>query len=166
MKRALLYILSSLAFLSGCQKHSSSERVEIFILKSFTANISQTNPSTISFSNAALQDEPFVADADIQFYNRATTTFKLKVNIQPVVRDYTGDKAFAVTVNAKPIYFGLFHPGYLSSTIFGIATIDPVLLRSNELQIQFANIDMLYTDFDKRNDDLIINTLKKTNRIR
>ena len=139
------------------------------MLTSFTANVDRTtNPATISIVNAALADTPLVADNDIESYTKLTTTFKLKKDIKSIIQNYGADKAFAVTVNKQPVYFGIFHPAYLSSIAFGVASIDPILFIDNELKIQFATIEgnNYLLQPDKRNDSQITNTLRATGRVR
>ena len=139
------------------------------MLKSFTAIIDRTtNPATVSISNAVLADTPFVADTDIEFYTKSTTTFKLKKDIKSIIKNYGVDKAFAVTVNNQAVFFGVFYPAYLSSIAFGVATIDPIIFHDNELKIQFATIDgnSYLLQLDKRNDSRITNSLKASGRLR
>lgn len=139
------------------------------MLKSFTANVDvTTTPATVSISNAVLADAPLIADKDIKFYTKSTTTFELKKDIKSIIKNYGADKAFAVTVNNQPIYLGVFHPGYLSFIAFGVATIDPIPSSDNELNIQFATIEgnTFLLQLDKRNDNQIINSLKATGRVR
>lgn len=154
-------------FLS-CKKESTS-KVDIYMLKSFTVDVDRTtNPVTLSISNAVLADTPLFEDNDIEFYKKSTTTFKLKKDIKPIIQNYGADKAFAITVNNQPIYFGLFYPGYLSSIAYGVATIDPLFYWDNELKIHFATIDgnAYLLQLDKRNDSRITNPLKETGRVR
>ncbi len=137
--------------------------------KSFTVNVDQTtSPATVSISNAVLADTPLVTDKEIEFYKKSTTTFKLRKNIKPIIQNYGADKAFAVSVNNQPVYFGQFHPAYLSSIAFGLATIDPILFSDNALKIQFPTVDgnSYLLQLNKRNDSRIINTLKATGRVR
>jgi hypothetical protein len=167
MKYFLLCLLASVLFL-GCKKDRDS-RVDIFLLKSFTVvNDPSTSPAAVRITNAELESSPLVSDQDIASYKLATTTFTLKKDIKPIIKDFGADKAFAVTVNRQPVYFGLFHPSYLSSMSIGIATIDPFLYNNNELPIQFVNLTgvAVLHPLDKRNDDMIINAFKASNRLR
>ena len=135
------------------------------MLKSFTTSINRTtSPGAISISNAILADTTLVADSEIESYTQSTTTFKLRKDISSIIRNYSTNKAFAVTVDNKPVYYGLFHPGYLSSITFGLATIDPL---NQQLRINFTSngsSDMLR--LDKRNDSRIINSLRKSQRLK
>jgi hypothetical protein len=152
----------------SCKKEHAS-RIDIYILKSFTSAVDQsTVPATVSITNAVLENKPLVENRDILFYAKGTTTFVLKKDIQATIRDYGPDKAFAVTVDGQPIYYGSFHPMYLNSMTFGIATIAPFQFEENKLKIDFVIIEgnSLLQQLDKRNDRRIINALKATGRLR
>lgn len=152
----------------GCKKEHSS-RIDIYMLKSFTSSIDQsTTPATVLITNAVLEDTPLVGDQSILFYTKATTTFTLRKDIQATIQNFGPDKAFAVMVDNKPIYYGSFHPMYLNSMTFGIATINPFQYKSLELKIDYTTIvgNSILQQLDKRNDSKIINTLKSTNRLR
>ncbi|MGN6617778.1 MAG: hypothetical protein ACTHJ5_11445 [Ilyomonas sp.] len=167
MKRIFLSSLIFILFLSCKKEHSS--KVEIYMLNSFTRTINQsTNPATISITDAVLADTPLVADEDIRFYTKSTATFKLKKDIKAIIQNYGPDKGFAVTVNKHPVYFGLFHPLYMSSIAYGVVTVSPESFTKNELKIQFAGMDGSFDlqQLDKRNDELLINSLKVSGRLR
>jgi hypothetical protein len=167
MRRFFIYCVALILF-AGCKKEHGS-RIDIYMLKSFTSTVDQSSsPATASITNAVLEDTPLVADRDIRFYTKATTTFTLRKNIQATIQNYGPDKAFAVTVDNQPIYYGSIHPMYLNSIIFGMATIAPFLYNNDELKIDFATIEgnNFLQQLDKRNDSKIINALKATNRLR
>lgn len=156
---------------AGCKKeqHGSASRIDIYLLKSFTTTVDQsTIPAIVSITNAVLEYKPLVADQDIQLYTKSTTTFTLRKDMRAIIQDYGTDKAFAVTVNNQPVYYGIFYPPYLSSLACGVATISPILPTKNELKIDFVLIEGndFLQQLDKRNDSQIINALKETNRLR
>jgi hypothetical protein len=156
-----------LILFQGCKKEHAP-KVDIYLLKSFTVTVNPaTGPAPI-ISNAVLSDAPIVSDRDIKFYIRSATTFILTKDIKPIIKDYGPDKAFAVTIDNQPVYFGQFHPIYLSSIALGIATIEPAILSSKELEIRFATIagNTSMQQLDKRNDNLIINAMKESGRLR
>jgi hypothetical protein len=163
----IFFLSLAVLFLSGCKKEHGS-RVDIYMLKSFTAGIDQTvTPVVNTITNATLDGTPLVADEDILLYNKETSTFTLKKDIKNIIQNYGPDKAFAVTVDNQVVYYGAFHPAYMSSMVFGLSTIDPVLYNNRELRIQFINSTGLYIHpLDKRNDDQIIRALKATGRLR
>lgn len=167
MKR-LFYCCVLLLLFSGCKK-KSTDKIEIYMLQSFVVRTEPaTSPPTITITNAVLSTTPLVADNEIEFYTKSTTTFKLKTDIKPIIQNYSTDKGFAVVVNGQPVYYGQFHPAYLSSISFGIATIDPTLFSNNELKIDFPTItgNATLQQYDKRNDPLLINALSASGRLR
>lgn len=165
------HIFSSLLLIilfSSCTKENTS-KIDIYLLKSFSLTTDQTtNPFTQKISNAVLSETPFIVDQDIQFYTKSETTFQLSRDIKDIIKNYGPDKAFAVTVDNQPVYYGLFHPGYLSSMTIGVPTIDPIFYFNNQIKIQFVLItgssDLL--TLDNRNDSRLINSLKTSGRLR
>jgi hypothetical protein len=170
----LSYCLLFITLFAACKKDSTAiknaSKVDIYLLKTFSINVDQTTtPSTLSLSNSILADTPLIADKDIELYTQLSTTFKFAKNIKSLIQNYGGDKAFAVTVDNQPVYFGIFHPAYLSSIAYGLATIDPIIYTTNnEISIQYATLtgNTYLLQFDRRNDDKIINALKTTGRVR
>ncbi len=165
MKR-ILFIIISLLLLAGCRKNGGA-KVEIYLLQSYTTETDPSNPGLVSINNAILQDTPFVRDDEIRYYDQQARSFRIRTNIKQDVQTFGPDKAFAVTVNNTPIYYGRVHPAYLSSITIGIATIDPILTGTNDLPIRFAFIDQLaiLQQLDKRNDPAILNALRATGRL-
>ncbi len=165
MKR-ILFIIISLLLLAGCRKNGGA-KVEIYLLQSYTTYSDPSNPGLVSINNAVLQDTPFVRDDEIRYYDQQARSFRIRTNIKQDVQTFGPDKAFAVTVNNTPIYYGRVHPAYLSSITIGIATIDPILTGTNDLPIRFAFIDQLaiLQQLDKRNDPAILNALRATGRL-
>jgi hypothetical protein len=167
MKRlaCCLLLLSSLS----CKKERSNDRVEIYLLKSFSIVVNPTTPETVTITEAKLENTPLVSNRDIEYYKQSEYRFKLKKNIKPLIRDFSGDKGFAVTVNNQPVYYGLFHPAFLSSIRFGVATIDPVVFTTdNSVSMQYANFtnNPQLTQLDKRNDPRILNAMAASGKLR
>jgi hypothetical protein len=120
-------------------------------------------------SNAVLEDKPLVSNADIQYYQESSATFALTKNIKAIIKDFTPSQGFAITVNSRPVYYGVFHPGYMSSIAFGIATIDPIISTTEtSLGVQYVgfNNDAYWLSFDKRNDAAIIDAFRNSGRLR
>lgn len=172
--RYLLFCVLAIILFAGCRKDNDSatdgtSRIDIYILESFNTTVdTSTNPFTISISNGILADQPLIENKEILFYTKSETTFKISKELHSVIGDYDSDKAFAITVDKEPVYFGKFHPGYLSSLILGVATIDPILSSDNELKIDFITLqgrpDLI--KLDKRNDSRIIDALNASGRLR
>jgi len=165
--RLLSFLCLAVILLAGCRKEQGF-RVDIYLLKSFNSGIDTTQRPVVNvITNAILDDTPLIANEDIRYYTRANCTFTLRKNIQAVIQNYGPDKAFVVTVNDQPVYYGKFHPMYMSSLIPGLATITPLFSNNNELRIDFVNLGGTFVDpLDKRNDARIVNALKETRRLR
>lgn len=167
MKLIIAFSLALILF-AGCKKEHHHS-VDIYLLKSFNVSVGQSSTGEVSNTNAILDDAPLVANQDIRFYKRKTTTFILKKDIKTILQNYGADKAFAVTIDDQPVYYGKFHPGYLSSLAFGVATIDPLMIVDDkELKIDFISIEgnSFLQLLDKRNDERIINALRSSGRLR
>jgi hypothetical protein len=169
--RHIVYYLLIVTLFTACKKSSdtdSNSKVDIYLLKSFSITVDTTNPYSTKISNAVLNDTPLVANDEIAYYVASTASFGLKKNIKPVIQNFTHDHAFAVTVDKQPVYFGLFHPAYYSSMVFGLATIDPILTSETEMSIRYVTItgNTYLSSLDKRNDSRIINVLRATGILR
>jgi hypothetical protein len=166
--RLILLLGLSLALLTGCKKEQGG-RVDIYMLESFRSRVDlTTTPATLVIEEAVLQNAPLVADRDIRYYKPSNATFRLKKDIKPVIERYGPDRAFAVTVDGQPVYYGRFQPAYMSSVVYGLATIEPMQMENNELKLHYVkwegspNLEQL----DKRNDIRIIRALMASGRIR
>jgi hypothetical protein len=166
MKPAFFLLLAVL-LLAGCKKEHGSS-VDIYMLKSFATGIDQSyTPPVNTITNAVLESTPLISDADIISYSKDSRTFTLRRDVKNIIQNYGPDKAFAIAVDNQVIYYGAFHPAYLSSLRFGLATIDPILISNKELKIDFVNITGLYIHpLDKRNDDQLLHALKITGRLK
>lgn len=167
MRKIILYALI-LFSIAGCTKDRGT-RVEIYLLASYNSfTNTSTSPATVVITNAVLESTPLVKDRDISYYTQSTYTFTLNKDIQSLIASYGADKAFAVTVDKELIYLGKFQPSYLSYIPFGHATITPLGPNNQELTIGFPMVvgspDL--PALDKRNDDLLIATLRASGRLR
>lgn len=169
--RYIYYLLISF-LISSCAKDkaTNAKRVDIYLLQSFSVSINQTtNPVTHTISNAILVDTPFVRNNEIRYYDKDTYTFRLDANVKERIKDYGPDKAFAVTVDGQPVYYGVFHPAYMSSLIVGLAYIDPIIVTTNNtLPIQYINTEGSATlqNLDRRNAKALLDALKASRRLR
>jgi hypothetical protein len=144
------------------------EKVEIYELKSFTIGIdSSYRPYVTVIKNIVLEDTPLIRDQEISSYTKSSFTFELTINLNPVIKNYGAGKAFAVTVDKKIIYTGLFRPAYLSSIVFSVPSIDP-LSATNSLTIELATITGAgyIQPIDKRNDFVLMNALNISGRLK
>ena len=167
----MLYLIGIL-FLLACEKDEkhAGAPVDIYLLKSFSVDAGQqAAPPILSISNAVLEEKPLIRNDEIAAYETQTSTFALNTDVSARIKDLGPDKAFAVTVGNKPVYYGRFHPGYLSSMTIGLATIDPILLWPPlALSIRFVVIDgsTSLQALDKRNDNRILEALRASGRLR
>jgi len=153
----------------SCDKDHSDNRVEIYLLKSFSIVSNATIPETVTITDAKLEKNPLVADNDIEYYKQSEWLFKLKKNIRPLIQDFSSDKGFAVMVNNHVVYYGIFHPAFLSSITFGLATIDPfTFITESSVTMQYANFNNnpQLTQLDKRNDPRLLEAMSASGRLR
>ena len=167
----IAFLLLTLAAFSCCNKAASvsGKKVEIYVLSSFTRVLDTSRQmGIIRIEDPVLHAEPLVKNSDILFYERSTSSLKLLRNIQPVLDTLDAFHAFAVTVDREPIYYGSFRPMYLSSILYGTATINPNYLENNKLKIDFAYLDTypFLETLDKRNDPRIIDAFRSSGRLR
>ena len=153
----------------GCEKGHSDNRVEICLLKSFAIVSSATIPEAVTITDAKLEKTPLVADSDIEYYKQSEWLFKLKKNIRPLIQNFSSDNGFAVMVNNHVVYYGIFHPEFLSSITFGLATIDPFTFTTeSSVSMQYANFNNnpQLTQLDKRNDPRLLAAMASSGRLR
>ena len=165
--KSFLILVITLMTMAGCRKNGAA-KVEIYLLQSYTTETNPANPNIISINNAVLQDTPFVRDDEIRYYDKEARTFRIRTNIKQDVQTFGPDKAFAVTVNNVPVYYGRVHPAYLSSMTIGVATIDPILTGTNDLPMRYVFIDQMpfLQQLDKRNDPRILDAFRASGRLR
>ena len=154
--------------MAGCKKETQ-DRVDIYMLKSYSlVSNSSTSPYTVSITNAVMEESPLVKDDDIRSYGYRNREFSFRSDIAAGIKNFGPDKAFAVTVNNQPVYYGKIHPAYLSTMTIGLATIAPEFISQNSLKIEYMLIEG-NTDLkvlDKRNDKRILNAFVRSNRLK
>ena len=164
---ALLIVLTSFA---ACTRERSYNRVEIYLLRSFTHVYDTTiKPGVSVIRDPVLESSPLVNDHEIKSYTKADAIFKLSTDINDRLKNLGPDKGFAVTLDGDPVYYGTFHPGYMSSVRLGIATIDPLFthdqLLMNYVLFSGGNPNILQ-QLDKRNDPALLAALQASGRLR
>jgi hypothetical protein len=122
----------------------------------------------IHIEDAVLEEVPLVKNSEILFYEPSSSTFKLIKNIQPGLDTLDSFHGFAVTVDGDPMYYGIFHPMYMSSILFGIATINPTFIEDSKLKVEFAYPEgyQFFQTIDKRNDARILDAFRTSGRLR
>lgn len=166
----LLFLAAFALLLASCKKENGGNNsVEVYLLKSFDTELdASTSPGITRIKNPVLENVPLLENGDIIGYRPSSFTLYLNKNIKTAIEGFGPDKGFAVTVNRKPVYYGRFHPAYLSSITFGLATIDPILSSGNEMTIQFVKLEgsVELNELDKRNDSRITEAFSASNRLR
>jgi len=154
--------------LSGCSKDDPNVQVSVYVLKSFTVvPPDSTRRFRTDITNAVAEDVPLFTKSDIVYYSESARSFKLSRDLRPVIKDFNASKGFVVVVNNEPVYYGVFHPGYLSSMVVGLATIDPIFFPDYELTIGFITITGENLEqYDKRNDQKLIKALRASGKLR
>lgn len=170
-KHSMRYIIScciASILVSSCSKDDSNVQVNIYVLKSFTPlPPDSAHRFRTGITNAIAEDVPLLTKTDIDYYTQSTSAFKLNRDIRPVIKDFNGGKGFVVVVNNEPVYYGLFHPGYLNSLTTGLAVIDPLFFFNNEMKIGFVTITGENLEqYDKRNDPKLIKALSALGKLR
>lgn len=169
--RVLILLVFVLIVSGGCVKKNNVQGagISFYLLSSYSTKIdSSVKPWALSITDAVLAEKPFIANQDIAYYVKADFSYTLRHNIKPEIGHYAGDKAFAVTLDGKPVYYGRFHPAYYSSIVVGLATIDPVYqVTENALRVNFiSGTAMVEHPKDKRNDAALIACLSATGRLK
>lgn len=88
-------------------------KIEIYLLKSHSIRetvLSPAIPPITLITDTVLADTPLVRNEDIISYNPKTATLYLRYNFNQTSGWIIPGEAFAVTLNKKPIYYGIFHP--------------------------------------------------------
>jgi hypothetical protein len=172
--RLFLCCCFAILVLGSCKKDiKNGPKVEIYLLTSFKINrdplFTSLTPYTPFITDAVLASTPIVNDRDIRYYRQSDHIFKLKRSIKEDIRNYGASTGFAVTVDKDPVYYGMFHPAYLSSITFGLATIDPIIfVNEDELRLSYVGMtgDPQMAQLDKRNDSRLLSALRATDRLR
>lgn len=172
--RRMIRLISAMLLLllcSRCSKVDSSDssRVDIYLLKSFSRVLDTSRRIGLTtIGEPVLDDKPIVRNSQVLFYEQLSSSFKLSTDIKPILETLGPDQGFAITVDGRPVYFGIFHPAYLSSILYGSATINPSEIVNNKLKVDFAYMDNFpfLQSYDKRNDPKILQAFKKSGRLR
>jgi hypothetical protein len=164
--RAFVFIALLLLFCLSCKKAPlpAGETVEIYLLK--TAKV-VNGKCQIDPVGSVLEDTAFVKNNNIIAYSAANFRFKLSdPSIQKINKFYDGTP-FAVTVDKNIIYYGIFKPGFSSSTCDHSITMD-IYFSTNEigLNLGYPGTSPNSVIDDQRNNALLIGTLKKQGKLK
>lgn len=154
--------------LAGCQKKGSG-RIDILLVERYTLKTdTSVNPYIQTISDPVVSDIPLVANEDIRSYSSVHHRFQLSRDIRARLESFGPDKGFVVMADGQPVYYGSFHPAYMSSIRIGIATIDATKVIDNQLSIDFFLPDNApaIAALDKRNDPRLLRALRESGRLR
>ena len=167
MNRLFLVIIS-LNLLLSCEKteEPSQTALEFYLLKDY-----QTYDHVkIDENTAVISDSVLIQYDSIISYNKSTYAFKITDStINYDSREFSPilGKAFAVTIDKNIIYTGYFWSGYRSLGCNWIV-IDLVRFEwENELIVELGYPGLVVGDTipDKRNDERILELLKRDNKL-
>ena len=165
--RQLLFILTLSILFVSCKKDNANaeESVEIHLLKSYqtVAAKCQVDPSL-----SVLQDTATIKDQEILAYSKTEYKFKLTDPAIQKIKALNDRTPFAVTVNKQVIYYGFYKPSFSSSSCDQSITMDVAWTSGNEiyLKLGYPGQPQGVTIEDKRNDPILIATLKKQGKLR
>jgi hypothetical protein len=164
--RVFIFIAILMSFCLSCKKEgvSAGERVEIYLLKTVKV---VNGKCQIDAVGSVREDTPVVKNTDIFEYAAANYRFKLSdSSIQKINKFYDGTP-FAVTVDKKIIYYGIFKPGFSSSSCDHSITM-AVYFSTGEIRLNLGypgSVPNSSID-DQRNNSLLIATLKKQGKLK
>src|SRR5215203_3963132 len=122
MLRLLSIFIVFIGFLS-CEKYKpkAQKEVEFILLKSFqfVPGKCQVDAATVT-----LETLPLVTNNDILWYSKKNYEFGLAASSIQKINSLGGRSAFAVTVDKKIIFFGVYMPLIMSSTCDHSITMD------------------------------------------
>jgi hypothetical protein len=164
--RLVLLFLAVLTVCLSCKKDTinSGKIVEIYLLKSFQR---VTGKCQVDASQSVLQDTPAITNQDIMGYYSSTYQFKLTDTSIQKVKVFKDATPFAVTVDRQVIYYGFFKPSYSSSSCDASITMDVDWITGNRINLRLGypgQMQGVVID-DKRNDPLLLETLKMQGKL-
>jgi len=165
MKRFFVIMTVFLFALVSCEKDSGSG-LEIYLLTDYQK---KTSSSEIIAGSERLSKNPIIYYNDIISYDSTDHYFQIettKAEELNLMKWTTQGTAFSLTINKSIIYSGYFMPGYSSLGLDWIS-IDPLSTDSKiRVSLGYPGDWSQLADIDPRNDDRIINLLKKDNKLK
>lgn len=154
--RPLFYILAISLLCFSCKKDTgkTASTVEIYLLKNYQMMAGKCQIDPVA---STLQDAPIIKNQEILKYSPSTYQFKLSENAIQKVKNFGDNMPFAVTVNKQVIYYGLFKPGFSSSSCDNSITMDFNLSSGNiSLALGYPGpLPGVVIDDQRNNPDLI-----------
>lgn len=170
MKLTIL-ILSTLTIFSSCEKKSKVDNgelsgkneVAIYLLKTSqqVSGLCKVDPAT-----AVLADTPFTKNEEIRFYSSSIHEFTLTDEASNRIALLPLRANFAVTVNRKVIYYGVYMPVTMSSTCLNSITMHIANQAEGRITLQLGYPGENNNIEDKRNDSKLIAALHSQGKLR
>jgi len=165
--RTTVCLLVIIAVCISCNKgNTAGSKVEIYLLRDFGF---VTGKCKVDPTVSSIQDVATIQNDDILEYERNTRRFKLSAEgILKVKNSLTDFTPFAVTVDRRIIYYGLFKSSYSSASCDHSITMQTDWEDSSKIRMQLGypgsqqgiGID------DQRNNQLLIGTLQNQHKLR
>jgi hypothetical protein len=165
--RYILLAGSLIILLFSCNKNreKAGKNVELYLLGSYRW---VTGQCKVDSSQVVLESSPFIKNEDFLQYNSHSYQFTLTGSAHEKLRKLPGRTPFAVTVDKKVIYFGVYMPLYMSSVCFNSITMAESWDQPAGISINLASpgtmggagID------DQRNNPILLATLKSQGKLR
>lgn len=159
MRLIILVLLFSFTFIS-CkkEKEKAGEKVEIYLVKS---GFTYPGPCKVDETIAQLAETIFIENEEILSYSSAKHLFNLKESAIKKVKLLKDKTPFAVTVDKKVIYYGIYKP-LISSSSCDLSITMHIGFESNNSIVMELGYPLLYDAMDikdKRNDPYLLATL-------
>lgn len=165
--RPLIFLLIINTVCISCSKENTAgSKVEIYLLRDFGF---VTGKCKVDPTASNIQDVATIQNDDILEYERNTRRFKLSdEGILKVKNSLTDFTPFAVTVDRRIIYYGLFKSSYSSASCDHSITMQNDWEDNSKIRMQLGypgsqqgtGID------DQRNNQLLIGTLQKQHKLK
>lgn len=164
--RPLFYLLTITVLFFSCKEDNvkPESTVEIYLLKNYKL---LSGKCQIDSSASDLQDVAIVRNQDIVQYSKSDYQFRLTDVAIQKIKDLSDKTPFAVTVNKKVIYYGIFKPSFSSSSCGNSITMD-VYLSGNKIALNLGypgSIQGMPID-DQRNHANLLGALKNQGKLK
>jgi hypothetical protein len=160
----LIPLFLFVVLLISCEKESGNG-IEIYFLDDYKT---VSGSKEIISGSEKLEKNPYIYYNQINYYDSTDHILNLSSNKADELNHAnwaTSGKAFSLTIDKSIIYSGYFVPGYSSESCDWI-TIDPMNIDSKfRISLPFPIVGYNRILNDPRNDERIINYLKKDNKL-
>lgn len=112
-----------------------------------------------------LEPASLIANDDILSYSSEEHQFRIKNNASARINALKDGTPFAVAVNGQVIYFGIFKPGYSSSSCFDSITMDFAINDRIFMRLGYPGTIQGVTVKDERNHPELMATLEAQGKL-